>query len=784
MDPWLAGQVIQWTAVSTLGAARAQHTATLLSDGRVLVAGGKDSSGVALLTAEIYNATSNSWSSTGALNTARYGHTATLLNNAKVLLAGGQVGAYQTAELFDPALGVFSVLPTFPSSHYQNEHTATALSNGAVLLTAYYADVYNASGSWSSTANAPTNRYGHTATTLPDGTSVLLAGGWINGGALSSVDLFNSTSLSFAQQPISMNTARAYHVAVLLNTTGRVLVAGGQGGGGGGAVTYLSSVELYNPAARTWSTVAALSTVRYYAAASLLPNGEVVVVGGYTGVVVWSANAEIYSPTSNTWRTTDNFVGARDYHTLTSLRSIGQFQLLLAGGRNGGQSVISQVSLGTFFAVSPTSAPSANPSASPSAQPTTLPTAVPTTSPSARPSPAPTASPLPTAAPSLAPSSAPSTAPTPVPTPSPSSVPTPAPTPLCPVGFFCPGRDVAAALPCPPGGQCPAGSEQPQPCDDGAFCPGNSSAPLPCAAAPGFSCTRNSSTASGRACVGGFSCAGGATLPAVCSPGSFCPPNCSTPQACLPGGYCPSGSVVPTLCPAGTQRPGAGAATVGDCLNCGGSSTVAFYCAEGSRDPAPCPATFYCPTAAQRFACPPQNYFCPEGSAQAHACTACAVGGQLAPCTNTSDAQCAASAANTNTLFASVGGSLGGLVASLLLWIARRAIRDRSWRSHPVSISLLCFASLLALLSPLSLYEQLANEVRKRLRLDFGVYDKDNEKVYWTESPRLHGLRSVCPDGVVRHTSGAVSHGRAEGAMAGHRSRAGSCDHGGRGAAG
>src|SRR5438094_3356024 len=78
-----------WTATGSLNTARAGHTATLLQNGMVLVAGGFDSTGFPFASAELYDPASRTWTVTGSLNTARYGHTATLLQNGIVLVAGG-----------------------------------------------------------------------------------------------------------------------------------------------------------------------------------------------------------------------------------------------------------------------------------------------------------------------------------------------------------------------------------------------------------------------------------------------------------------------------------------------------------------------------------------------------------------------------------------------------------------------------------------------------------------------------------------------------------------------
>jgi hypothetical protein len=97
-----------WTVTGTLGTARAYHTATLLPDGTVLVAGGDGSNDLAITSAELYDPVSGIWTGTGSLNSARYYHTATLLPNDTVLVAAGVAHnrhPFASAELYDPTSG-------------------------------------------------------------------------------------------------------------------------------------------------------------------------------------------------------------------------------------------------------------------------------------------------------------------------------------------------------------------------------------------------------------------------------------------------------------------------------------------------------------------------------------------------------------------------------------------------------------------------------------------------------------------------------------------------------
>ena len=121
-----------FTPTGNMVSGRAGHTATLLPDGRVLMAGGFDAQGLSINAAELYDPASGSFTSTGNMKVAHSRHTATLLANGQVLIAGGGVPTQTIAELYDPSSGVFTA--TGSLNNPRVAHAASLLSDGLLLV--------------------------------------------------------------------------------------------------------------------------------------------------------------------------------------------------------------------------------------------------------------------------------------------------------------------------------------------------------------------------------------------------------------------------------------------------------------------------------------------------------------------------------------------------------------------------------------------------------------------------------------------------------------------------
>jgi WD40 repeat protein len=296
-----------------LSTRRDAHTATLLPNGKVLVAGGEEVNdrgfSVLLASAELYDPASGRFSATGSMVTGRELHTATMMSNGKVLIAGGEDAkgyAVTRAETYDPALGSF--IPTGSLSVGRYGHTATALADGEVLIAGGEridedgfdialgsAEIYNpATGKFHPTGSMRVARKHHTATLLRDG-EVLIAGGEDNNGhALDSAELFDPARGTFRTTG-RMLSAHDSGTATLLND-GSVLIAGGFSGASG--VT--AAAELYEPGRGRFVGTGVMHIAREFFTATRFGDGRVLIVGGFgfnaaSGFDVIGP-CEIYSP--------------------------------------------------------------------------------------------------------------------------------------------------------------------------------------------------------------------------------------------------------------------------------------------------------------------------------------------------------------------------------------------------------------------------------------------------------------------------------------------------------
>jgi galactose oxidase-like protein len=276
--------------------ARSGHTATLLPDGKVLIAGGVGPRGIA--SAELYDPATGTFSATGNMATAAAFAAAILLNDGTVLIAHGRTGnSPGHAELYDPVTGIFS---STGDHMLGNTPTVTLLADGRVLfVSSCGADqLYDPARGTFSLTDKPTRIGcdGFAAAALTDGT-VLFDGGYSDccGVAYSSgAALYDPSSGSF--RPIEdMTVARENHTATLL-PDGTVLIAGGDGIDF--STTSYTSAEIYDPATGAFSRTGDMNYAHTRHTATLLLDGSVLVTGGSSGYPFYTnpASTELYIP--------------------------------------------------------------------------------------------------------------------------------------------------------------------------------------------------------------------------------------------------------------------------------------------------------------------------------------------------------------------------------------------------------------------------------------------------------------------------------------------------------
>src|SRR3989454_572009 len=283
-----------WARIVDLNKARAEHTATLLPNGTVLIAGGKDVAGQPLTSAEIYNPVTGVYTAVSSpLPTPVWGHTATGLNDGTVLLAGGTGDGglpVNAAVLYDPATDTFAAL--YPLSTPRARHTATLLRDGKVLI----------------------------------------AGGTDGPNALASLEVYDPPTRTFSLAPSALLTPRQDHAATLLND-GRLLVAGGSNSLGA-----LNSAELYDPGGSTVSPPGPLSAPRRGPSAAVFRDGTVRLAGGQSAKDLDLTTAEFDDPAMNSFTLLPALMStARSAHT--GLRLLHNGKVLLVGGTSAGQLV-------------------------------------------------------------------------------------------------------------------------------------------------------------------------------------------------------------------------------------------------------------------------------------------------------------------------------------------------------------------------------------------------------------------------------------------------------------
>ena len=353
-----------FTPTGSMTTARMSHTATLLADGRVLISGGQifsDGRWSGTRSAELYDPSTGTFTATGDMTTMRLSQAATLLPDGKVLMAGGLDGESNplaTAELYDPQTGTFIATGDMTMARCSKgaiarivrtdcKLVATPLQDGRVLIAGGLdgenhplatAELYDPqTGTFIATGEMTMARRAPTATLLLDG-RVLIADGYGSG------ELYDPQTGIFTATG-HMTTGRLYQTATLL-LDGKVLIAGGLDG----ESDPLWTAELYDPHTGTFTATGDMTTAlmlvfincggpgcllqqgRVFHTSTLLPDGTVLLAGGWANYGPGHedlASAELYDPLAGTFSATGDMATGRSLHTATLLND---GSVLIAGG--------------------------------------------------------------------------------------------------------------------------------------------------------------------------------------------------------------------------------------------------------------------------------------------------------------------------------------------------------------------------------------------------------------------------------------------------------------------
>ncbi len=289
-----------WIFTGSMGTPRSDHSYVRLLDGRVLVYGGanRDENDTS---AELYDPVTATWSATENMIRPPAGFPATLLRDGRVLVGDGddpnaddEARWNLGAEVYDPASGTWTATGKMISP--TKGARATLLRDGTVLVTGSHgAQLYDPdNGTWTATGRMPQRHAGHAAVLLSDG-RVLVAGGYVFDrfgyaidGIQESAELYDPATGTWAA--IAKMSNRRAPITLTLLPDGKVLVTGGFIGLGG------TIPELFDPATGTWTAVGE-SVLPAHASATLLSDGTLL-MSGNSGI--WPSSA-LYDPDTGAW---------------------------------------------------------------------------------------------------------------------------------------------------------------------------------------------------------------------------------------------------------------------------------------------------------------------------------------------------------------------------------------------------------------------------------------------------------------------------------------------------
>jgi len=367
-----------WAAAPNLLEGHVGHTATLLNDGRVLIAGGSDIHGVATAGSELFDPKANRWVRAGNMISARAAHAATLLADGDVLVTGGQTGlsifpiqVLASAEVYHPKTNSWTSVAAMHA--VRRMHSSIRLHDGRVLVVGgtnvatgsplpaaqqEQAEIYDPrSDTWTFAATGLPPLSAQAATLMPDGTVVVTGGTTDTGFATTSAEVFDPLTNGWQPTTWPMATPRYGHTATLL-PDGKLLLVGGystqpeiSGGRGYPNGELLTTSEMFDLRGNTFVRVGYSKIPRFEHSATLLRSGTVLVVGS---AYASDADSQIFDPKNTEQWASTGLTMDRYLHTATML---ADGRVLVAGGYGVGSPTTTWI----FSAGTGSSAPSGFP---------------------------------------------------------------------------------------------------------------------------------------------------------------------------------------------------------------------------------------------------------------------------------------------------------------------------------------------------------------------------------------------------------------------------------------
>jgi hypothetical protein len=317
---------------------RFDHTATLLPDGKVLIAAGMARNGVIDPTAEIYDPHTRQFVSVGKMQAPRgWGVTATLLPDGRVLLAGGASASYcgvscylANAELYDPVSRTFSLAGDMTGP--RAGASSILLQNGDVLIVGGNEESGSEKAATAELYHSSTRKFSGTGSMHSGGASALLL--MKNGKVLALNDaggeIYDPETGRFSVAVHASFAREKFGVALLPD--GRSLIAGGRMGGAWRPGT--DTTEIYDPNTGALTPGPQMSLSRFKLRKAVVPLGEgrVLIAGG-------AKQPEVYDAASNSFHTV---TGSRlDCFYFSTATRLSDGEVLIVGGyaRPGGAAV-------------------------------------------------------------------------------------------------------------------------------------------------------------------------------------------------------------------------------------------------------------------------------------------------------------------------------------------------------------------------------------------------------------------------------------------------------------